>query len=385
MELERVQTIADLRSLAKRRVPRLAFDFLDGGAGEEVGVRENAAGLKRVKLAARTLRDVSTRNLAVELFGKRYNAPIGVSPIGMANVMWPRTDETLAEMAQTAGIPYVLSTAGTTSIERIGEVAPDSAWFQLYVSEDDSIALDMMRRAREAGVSVLVLTVDVPLPGKRYRDMRNGFALPLRPALGNILNLAAKPAWIAATLRNGTPTFANYAPYARNETGGQALAAFMAGQVSPNLSIERLKKLRDAWPGTFVLKGVMMPEDAIAAADLGADGIIVSNHGGRQLEAAPASIDLLPDIVEAVGDRVSVMFDGGIRQGADVVKAYCLGAKFVFTGRSFVFGSCAAGVPGARRALDILSGECDQTLGQIGCADINALDASYIWRGPQAG
>ncbi|AXS40384.1 alpha-hydroxy acid oxidase [Breoghania sp. L-A4] len=380
MTLDRVQTIADLRARARRRVPRLAFDFLDGGAGEEVGVRENTAGFARLKLSPRVLRDVSDRTLSVDLFGRRRSAPIGVSPIGMANALWPRTDEILAQMAQQARIPYVLSTAGTTSIERIAEVAPDSAWFQLYVSQDDSIALDMMRRAHEAGVSVLVLTVDVPLPGRRYRDMRNGFALPLRPSPSTILDLAARPRWILETLRHGTPSFANYVPYARGETGGQALAAFMAGQVSPNLGVERVRMLRDAWQGTFVVKGVLRPEDAVTAAELGADGIIVSNHGGRQLEAAPAAIDALPGVVEAVGDRVTVMMDSGIRQGADIVKAYCLGARFVFSGRSFVYGACAAGAEGARRALDILTGECDQTLGQIGCDDINGLDTGYLWR-----
>lgn len=381
MGLQRVHTIADLRARARRRVPRMAFDFLDGGAGEEEAVRESAAALARTKLLPRTMRDVSRRSLAVELFGAHWRAPIGISPVGMANVMWPRTDETLAALAQEAGIPYVLSTAATTSIERIAEIAPDSAWFQLYVSEDDDIALDMMRRAHEAGIGVLVLTVDVPLPGKRYRDMRNGFALPLRPSASNILDLAAKPRWIIETLKNGTPTFANYEPYARDKTGGQQLAAFMAGQVSPNLGLERIRKLRDAWPGIFVIKGVLAAEDAVVAAELGADGVIVSSHGGRQLEATPAPIDMLAGVVDAAGDRLTVMMDGGIRSGADIVKAYALGARFVFSGRCFVFGVCAGGAAGARRAFDVLVGECDQALGQVGCPDINALDASYIWRG----
>ncbi|PTW60974.1 L-lactate dehydrogenase (cytochrome)/(S)-mandelate dehydrogenase [Breoghania corrubedonensis] len=377
MGLDRIHTIADLRRLARRRAPRMAFDFLDGGAGEGLAVEENEAALARIKLLPRTLRDVSARTQAVELFARRLRGPIGISPVGFANVIWPQTDTILARMAQEAGIPYMLSTAASTSIEEIVKVAPD-AWFQLYVSDSDEIAFDMLRRAKEAGVKVVVLTVDVPLPGRRYRDMRNGFSLPLRPSLSTMLDFALRPAWIRETIRHGTPTFANYAPYMKEGANAGTLAAFMASQVSPNLSPERIRRLRDAWSGTFIVKGILSAEDALDAADLGADGLIVSNHGGRQLEAAPAAINLLPEVVRVVGGRMPVMMDGGIRTGADIVKAYCLGADYVFAGRPFIFSTAAAGADGARRALEIFHGEVDQTLGQIGATSMADLDETYI-------
>ncbi|MEI2387003.1 alpha-hydroxy acid oxidase [Breoghania sp. JC706] len=377
MGLDRIQTIADLRRLAKRRVPRMAFDFLDGGAGEGLAVCENAAALARVKLQPRNLSDASVRTRSVELFGLRRSGPIGIAPVGFANVIWPHTDTILARTAHEAGVPYVLSTAASTSIEDIVKVAPD-AWFQLYVSDSDEIALDMLRRAGEAGIKVVALTIDVPVPGRRYRDMRNGFSLPLKPSLATILDFALRPAWILETLRRGTPTFANYVPYMNENANAGTLAAFMASQVSPNLSPERIARLRDAWPGTFLVKGILSTRDALDAERLGADGLIVSNHGGRQLEAAPAAIDCLPEVVRAINGRIPVMMDSGIRTGADIVKAYCLGADYVFAGRPFVFGSAAAGEAGARRALDILNAEVDQTLGQIGASSMADLDESHV-------
>ena len=380
MGLDRIHTVADLRRMAKRRAPRMAFDFLDGGAGEGGAVAGNEAALARIKLVPRTLRDVSVRTQAVDLFGRIVNGPIGIAPVGFANVIWPGTDAILARLARQAGIPYVLSTAASTSVEEIVKVAPD-AWFQLYVSDSDEIAFDMLRRAREAGVKVVALTVDVPLPGRRYRDMRNGFSLPLRPSLSTMLDFALRPAWIAQTLRHGTPTFANYAPYMTVGANAGTLAAFMASQVSPNLSPERVRRLRDAWPGTFVVKGFLSAQDALDAERLGADGVIVSNHGGRQLEAAPAAIDCLPEVVRAIDGRIPVMMDSGIRTGADIVKAYCLGADYVFAGRPFVFGTAAAGREGALRALEIFHGEVDQTLGQIGATSMADLDDTFIRAG----
>lgn len=384
MGLERVHTIADLRRRAKRRVPRMAFDYLDGGAGEGLAVAENEAALARLKLKPRTLRDVSTRDLTVDLFGRRRGGPIGVAPVGFANVIWPGTDANLARMAAENDVPYMLSTAASTSIEDIVRINPD-AWFQLYVSDSDEIALDMLKRAEAAGIETVAITVDVPLSGRRYRDLRNGFTLPLRPSPSTILDFAFRPAWVYETLKAGTPTFANYAPYMNQGARAGTLAAFMQSQVSPNLSPDRVRRLRDAWSKKFLIKGVLCAEDAHAAESIGADGLIVSNHGGRQLEAAPAAIEMLGEVVDAVAGRVPVMMDSGIRSGADVVKAYCLGADYVFAGRPFVFGSAAGGPEGAARALDILTREADQTLGQIGATSFAELDARYIMTGVSTG
>lgn len=380
MGLDRVHSIADLRSLAQQRVPRLAFDFLEGGASEGRAVIENESAFARAKLQPRALRDVSMRTQSVSLFSKRYAGPIGIAPIGFANVIWPETDRILAATAQAGNVPYMLSTAASTRIEDIVEVAPD-AWFQLYVSDSDEIALDMMRRARGCGIETVVLTVDVPLPGRRYRDMRNGFALPLRPSAGTVLDFVRRPGWVWGTLKAGTPTFANYAPYLDRKASAGTLAAFMASQVSPNLAPDRIKRLRDAWPGTFVVKGILSSEDALDAERLGVDGIVVSNHGGRQLEPAPAALDVLPEVAAAVGDRIPVMMDGGIRTGSDIVTAYCRGAAYVFAGRPFVFAAAAAGQEGARRAFEIFHAEVDQTLGQIGAVSMADLGAHYLWSG----
>lgn len=376
--LRHAAAIDDLRTLARRRVPRIVFDYLDGGAGAEANLRRNRSALDAVVLTPRYLRDVSARRTAATLFGRTYAAPIGVAPVGLANLVWPGADRLLAAAARDADVPYILSTAGTTALEEIAALAPDHTWFQLYVAVEEHITTDLIRRARAAGIGVLVVTVDVPVPGKRNRDLRNGFTLPLRPTLPNLLDLARRPAWLWASARAGVPGFATLAPYAPKGGGPTSHAAFMARQVTPRLERTLLARIRDAWPGTLVVKGLLAAEDAVLAAELGCDGVIVSNHGGRQCEAAPATIEALPAVVAALGGRIPVAMDSGVRSGTDVVRALCSGAAFTFSAPSFLYGVAAGGAAGAARALEILIDETDRTLGQIGCTDAATLDRGWL-------
>jgi len=374
-----LHTIDDLREAARRRIPKLAFDYLDGGAGDEANLRRNRKGFEAVILRPEYLRDVSERSQKVTLFGHTYDAPIGVSPVGLANFIWPGTDGALAAMAARRNIPYILSGVATTSIETIAEIAPDHAWFQVILPENHETGFDMIRRAREAGMKVLVMTVDIPVPSKRLRDLRNNFMLPFKPDPGVLRNIAARPAWALATLRAGTPEFANLLPYMEPGTGSRSLAAAQALQTSANIGEDVIQRMRDAWPGPFVLKGVLSARTAEAARRAGADGIIVSNHGGRQVESGPATIEALPEIVSAVGGDMTVMLDSGIRSGGDIVKAYALGAEFTFSGRCFVYAAGALGPIGGEHALDLLTDEVDRTLAQIGATGMDELGADNVW------
>ena len=374
-----LHTIDDLREAARRRIPQLAFDYLDGGAGNEANLRRNRKGFEAVTLRPEYLRDVSDRSRKVTLFGHTYDAPIGVSPVGLANFIWPGTDGALAAMAARRNIPYILSSVGTTTIETIADIAPDHAWFQVLLPDRHEICFDLIRRAREAGMKVLVMTVDIPVPSKRLRDLRNNFMLPFKLEPRVLWDIAARPAWALATLRAGTPKFANLIPYMEPGTGARSLGAAQASQVSANVGEDVIKRMRDAWPGPFVLKGVLSARTAEAARRLGADGIIVSNHGGRQVASGPSTIEALPEIVSAVGKDMTVMLDSGIRSGDDIVKAYALGAQFTFSGRCFVYATGALGPAGGEHALDLLTDEVDRTLAQIGATGMDELGPDNIW------
>ena len=374
-------SIQELRDKARSRIPRIALDYLEGGAGNEANVARNLTAFQDVILVPEYLRDVSRINHGVELFGKHYSAPIGIAPVGLSNLIWPSLDIALAQMAREVNIPYVLSAAGTSSIETMAEIAGDNLWFQLYVSNRDEISFDLIRRSKEAGLNELVITVDIPVPAKRFRDIRNGFTLPFQMTPKTILDIAIHPRWALGTLKAGTPRFENMVEYMEEAEKGQSLAAAMAMQNSSKLDIEYMKRLRDAWPENLIIKGVMSEATAQAAVELGLDGIIVSNHGGRQLDCAPATIEVVKTISDAVGEKITIMLDGGIRTGSDIIKAYCKGAKFTFSGRSFVFGVGALGPEGAKVPLDILTEDVDRTLAQIGCANIAELGPHYLFPG----
>jgi len=373
-------TIDQMRQAARRRLPRFAFDFMDGGSGGELALRRNRDAFARVQLLPRTLVDCESRSRRVEILGQSFAQPFGVAPIGLANLIWPGADIGLARAAAGAGIPYVLSTAGTTAIEAVAAIAPD-AWFQLYVGRDQAIVDSLVARADAAGFPVLVVTVDVPAPGKRVRDLANRFSLPFRPTGRLAVDLLRHPTWSVATARAGAPRFANLERYGGKDTDARSLATLMAEQSSARLDWRILSEIRSRWPRKLVIKGLLHPEDARQAKAAGADGIVVSNHGGRQLESAPATLEALPAIRAAVGPEMPVLLDGGIRSGEDVAKALALGADLVLLGRAFLYGVAALGPDrGAAETIRILGDELDRAQVQLGCRSHADLRQVQLWR-----
>jgi (S)-mandelate dehydrogenase len=355
----RFPTIDDLRRRARWRVPRFAFDFVDGGANDEICVGRNIAAFQAVELLPRYCVDTKGLSTEVELFGRRYAAPIGIAPMGSPGLMWPGAEEYLAGAAQRARIPYVLATPANASIERIAALAPDVLWFQLYrfPYNDHAITFDLVRRADAAGAHVLVPTVDSAGKSKRPRDIRNGVAVPFPITVKTALQVASSPAWAVSLLKHGMPRTENLVPYAGPNPTQVSTARTMQLRSGGSHTWDELARLRERWKRAFVIKGILHPQDAERAVALGADGIIVSNHGGRHFDGAPASIDVLPAIVAAVGTRATVMVDSGIRGGLDVVRALALGAKAGFTGRPFVYGLAALGPIGADHVVDLFIDE----------------------------
>jgi (S)-mandelate dehydrogenase len=355
----RFPTIDDLRARARWRVPRFAFDFVDGGANDETCVERNIAAFRSVELLPRYCIDTKGASTEVELFGARYAAPIGIAPMGSPGLMWPGAEQYLAAAAQRARIPFVLATPANESIERIAELAPDVLWFQLYrfPHDDHAITFDLVRRADAAGARVLVPTVDSAGKSKRPRDIRHGVAVPFKVTPKSVFQVATSPAWAWSLFKHGMPRTENLVPYAGPDPTQAATARTMQLRSGGSHTWDELERLRARWQRAFVVKGILHPQDAERAVALGADGIIVSNHGGRHFDGAPASIDMLPAIVAAVGPRATVMIDSGIRSGLDVVRALALGAKAGFTGRPFLYGLAALGPTGARHVVDLFFDE----------------------------
>jgi (S)-mandelate dehydrogenase len=381
MKLEKAINIEDLHRMAKRRLPKVAFDFLEGGVEDELGIARNESAFARLCLMPRYLVDVTRRDQTAKLFDRVYSSPFGISPTGAAGLFRHGADLMLAESAARANIPFIMSGASTASIEAAAQIAPSHTWYQLYVAHDSKISEDLIRRARDAGLGTLVLTVDVPVSAKRERNIRNGFGRPLKMTLPIMLEALTHPRWMAEYLRYGTPLVENWAPYAPPGSNADQVADFVATQMPSVATWADLEKFRKLWPRHLVVKGILNKDDAIRAADLGVDGIIVSNHGGRQLDRAPASIEVLPTICEAVGDRITVMLDSGVRRGSDIVIALALGARFVFVGRATLYGAAAAGIAGVRKAINILRREIDLTMAQIGCPSLDQLDSSFVYDG----
>jgi (S)-mandelate dehydrogenase len=366
--------VSDLRARAKRRLPHFVFDYLDGGAGSEAGVRRNEQAFTDLLLNPRALVNVEARDLSTRLFGRTWAAPFGVAPVGLGNLIWPGADEAIARAAVATNVPYTLSTAATTSLERIAEIAPQHAWFQLYVAKRDADVADLVNRADRAGYDVLLVTVDVPVPARRLRDIRNRFTVPFRITPGVALSLLTHPSWSTATLRAGVPRFVNVEPYAE-VFDRRSVAAYLSSEIRSRFDWDDLKRLRDRWPRRFVVKGLMTAEDSLRARDLGCDGIVVSNHGGRQLDSAPATLDVLPDIRAAVGGDFTVILDSGVRSGEHVVKALAAGADFVLIGRAMMYAVAAHGAAAAGPLLALIIDEASRCLGQIGYPDVASLKA----------
>ncbi len=390
MKIEDAVNIEDLHRMAKRKLPRIIFDFIEGGVEDERGLTRNEEAFHKHRLLPRYLVDVSKRDQSQTIFGRTYSSPFGISPTGGVGLYRPGGDLMLAEAAAAANIPFIMSGMSNASMEAAARVAPNHTWYQLYAARDMNISDDLVRRARDAGLNALVLTVDVPVHSKRERNIRNGFgtvrgggvreALKLKPRI--LLEAMTHPAWVIEYLRTGgAPSLDNWAPYAPNGASKEETISFARNQVPEHAQTWRdLERYRQLFPRTLIVKGIMHPADALRAAEIGVDGIIVSNHGGRQLDQAPASLDVLPAIHAAVGDRLTVMLDSGVRRGADILIALCLGARFVFFGRPTLYGTVVGGVPGAAKAISILKNEIDLVMGQIGCPSLDQLGPDFLWR-----
>lgn len=381
MRVDEAIGIAELRNMALRRLPRIVGDWLEGGADDELAVRRNVDQFRRHRLVPRYLVDIASAETSVALFGRTYDCPFGIAPTGCPGLFWPDGDVVLARAAVEANVPFIMSGAATTTVERAAQVAPEHCWFQLYAARDVGITGDFVRRARDAGLAALVVTVDLPTQAKRERDIRNGFHLPPRLRRSTVVDGMLHPAWTVRYLASGgLPSMANWAPYAPKGADATGVAEFAAAQYYPTFTWSDLERVRASWPRTLILKGLMAPEDARRAAAMGVDGIIVSNHGGRQGDRLPASLEALPGIVEAAPEA-TVMLDGGIRRGADIVTALCLGARFAFVGRATLYGLAAGGGAGVRRALGVLKEEMLVTMRQIGRPTIRELTRDAVLDG----
>ena len=377
----KAHSIEALRLAARRRLPRAVFDFIDGGAEDERTLRENCAAFERVKLARKVLVGVSQVSTETSILGKTSKLPIAIAPTGAVGFGWRGGDIAVAKAAADFGIPFSLSTTATASIERVAEAAPGRHWFQAYFFKDREVTFSLIERARLAGYDTLMVTADLPVGGKRERDFRNDFSIPFRFTPKNVLDFATRPAWALDMLLRGVPQLENLAGMAMRGTDTRNLVSSVGRDQDPSLDWEVIKRVRDVWPGELLIKGVVLPEDAERAVSLGCDGVIVSNHGGRQLDGEVASFDALPGVVRAIGGKASVLMDGGIRRGSDIVKALARGAEAVMIGRATYYGVCAGGEPGARRALEILSDEFVRTMQLCGARSVAELGPHLLHQG----
>lgn len=377
MAAPKAVSIEGLRQAAKRRLPGFAFEFIDGGSDDEVTLRRNREAFQEITFNPHVLCGAAKRNLATTLLGGPSAMPIGISPTGMAAIAWPGGEIGLARAARTHKIPFTLSTQSSVSIETIAREAEGARlWFQLYHFRDRDLVASLIRRALDAGYESLILTVDVPVPANRERDKRNGFDLPLKMTPRFVYDVATHPSWAFDLLRHGLPNSANV-PRAPLFTSVQT-AAQAGATMDPSLCWDDVARIRALWPKPLVLKGVLSGDDARKAAEMGFDGVVVSNHGGRQLDSAPATIEVLREVVEAAGDRLEVLIDSGFRRGSDVLKALALGAKGALVGRATLFGLAAAGEAGAEHALKILRADLHRTMALIGCTEVGEIGPRYL-------
>jgi L-lactate dehydrogenase (cytochrome) len=372
----RAGTIGELRAAARRRVPRVIFDFADGAAGDELTARRNVTDLRAIELQPRVLVDVSRVDTATSVLGEPIALPLLGAPMGLTGLLHPAGEVALARALHEAGSVCVLAAMASCPIEEVAAAVSGPLWFQMYIWRDRGLVLEMLRRARAAGMSVLVLTVDVPCAGGRDRDRRNGFSIPPRVTLRALAGGALHPRWSSGFLRQPRIRWGNLP-----DDGGMTAAALSAQtnrQFDPAATWDDIGWFREHWGGRLVIKGILHPDDARRAVRLGAAAVVVSNHGGRQLDGAPAAIRALPAIAEAVASEAEVYFDGGVRRGADIVKAVALGARACLAGRALAYGLGAAGQAGARRAVEILRDELRTALALAGCPSVHALDASWV-------
>jgi L-lactate dehydrogenase (cytochrome) len=362
--------IEDMRLLARRRVPRMFFDYADRGSYAEETLRLNRSDLERIRLRQRVLVDVARRELTTTIAGEPAALPIALAPIGLCGMQWGDGEILACRAAQTAGIPFCLSTMSICAIEDVAAAVERPFWFQLYVMKDRGFVRVLIERAIAAKCSALVLTVDLQVLGQRHCDLRNGMTVPPEIRIGNLIDIATKPGWAMSVLRGKRKTFGNLAGHVRGMEDVRSLAQWIAGQFDPALSWKDVEWIRSQWPGKLIIKGLLDVEDARRAATTGATSLVVSNHGGRQLDGAMSSIAALPKIVDAVGSQVEIMFDGGIRSGQDVLRALALGARSCMIGRAYLYGLGAGGQAGVARAIEIIRNELDVSMALTGTSRV---------------
>jgi len=375
-----ITCIEDLKELYKKRVPRMFYDYAESGSWTESTFRDNEAAFSRIKLRQKILVDMEGRNLSTKMIGEDVAMPVALAPTGLTGMQYPDGEIHAARAAEKFGVPFCLSTMSVCSIEDVAQNTTRPFWFQLYVMKDKDYISRLIQRAKDAGCSALVLTLDLQIMGQRHKDIKNGLSTPPKPTLTNLINIATKPRWAIGMLGTKRRNFGNIVGHVKGLDSMTNLAQWTVSQFDPTLDWDDVQWIKDQWGGKLVLKGIMDADDAELAARSGADALIVSNHGGRQLDGAAASLDVLPEIVDRVGDDIEVWMDGGIRSGQDVIKATALGAKGTMIGRAFLYGLGAMGAEGVTRCLEVISNELDLTMAFCGLKDINLVDESIIWR-----
>ncbi len=372
-----IACIEDLRLRARRTLPHALFDFIDGGAQDEVTVRRNREDFARWALVPRVLTDVSERDQSVNLFGQTFRSPLILAPTGLPGVLWPDGAAAAARAADAAGVGFCLSTMSTSTIEEVARLSRQRTWFQVYVMRDRELTRGMMQRAKDANCSALVITVDLQMQGQRDRDVRNGLTMPPRLRLSSLLEFGLHPGWLWRYATGPKPTLANFVGTGKG-ADMVTIAGFVNSQFDQSVTWKDIDWVRSVWDGPLALKGITAAEDARIAVDHEIDGIIVGNHGGRQLDGAPSSISVLPEIVDAAQGRVQIVLDGGVRRGSDVLKALALGADACMIGRPFLYGLASMGGPGVSKALELLRNEIDVNLALLGRAGVKELDPSAV-------
>lgn len=360
-------SVKDLRNRAKFKMPKFAFDYLDGGCNDDINLNKNRTDIQKIELMPNYLSDYDKSLMKTELFGHTYDAPFGIAPIGLQGLMWPNSPEILAKAAMEHNIPFILSTVTTSSIETIAEITEGKSWFQLYHPADEKIKNDLLDRAENAGISVLVILADVPTFGFRPRDIKNGLSMPPKINLNNIIEVIKNPEWTLKTLLYGKPAFKTMMPYIPKGLNLQKLGEFMDITFSGRLNEERIASIRSHWKGTLIIKGIVSEQDAEKAIRLGADGLIISNHGGRQLDAGQSSIVPMTNLAKKYKNKIKIMVDSGLQSGPDIARAMASGAEFTFMGRSFMYGVGALGNEGGNHTISLIKKELLQVMEQLCC------------------
>ncbi|MGE9313646.1 alpha-hydroxy-acid oxidizing protein [Niabella sp. CJ426] len=371
-------SVADLKIKAKKRIPKFAFDYLEGGCNDELNVWRNEEDFKNVFLMPQYLKKHNGVDMRTELFGHTYDAPFGIAPVGLQGLMWPNAPEILAKAALKHNVPYILSTVSTSSIERIAELTESKFWFQLYHPTDNGLRDDLLRRLEAVNCDVLVVLIDVPSFGLRYREIKAGLSMPPKQTINNFIQAAMCPTWGIETLRAGIPSFATLKPYMKKGMDMKQLGKFMNATFTGRVDAEKVQAIRDKWKGKLVIKGVVSEEDAAICANIGVDGIIVSNHGGRQIEAGESTIKPLKGLADKFKSKYKVMIDSGLRSGPDIGRALACGADFTFMGRPFMYGVGALGKEGGDHTIAMLKVQLKQVMEQVCCETIRDFPATLI-------